>query len=276
VSGVQIGATEPVRRGYPAQRHRRGHRRPPGARQRCVATRPGRSSSSTTAALLARLRRKRGTRSGWRCSTARVGATRSCTRWNGGSATGAASSSSARPPRTPSRPAAPASSSPRPYRPRRGIARPGPRAACCRLHPDPKAKDLAPSAVPGHVPLGCPTVITGTTPTGRAFRALRGARSRWTELAGMLTPTISRACLTGPGLPPAPPGGRIRPGAAQARSRCCAVVCAPAGGPFPGLAIARDLAPRFVAPDCRRSRSPPHQAALGAGGRTGCLSGNPP
>ena len=136
--------------------------------------------------------------------------------------------------------------------------------------PDPKTKDLA---------LVCRAwaltprsdaqlVVTGIDPDrARAFLARFAVPvPPRTELAGMLTPGDFAALLD---------RAQVYLSAArwedfgqaplQALDRGAAVVSAPGGGPFPGLAIARDLAPRFVAPDYRpESLAAALQAALAA------------
>jgi Glycosyl transferases group 1 len=120
--------------------------------------------------------------------------------------------------------------------------------------PDPKAKGLAllcesweQAAVPG-----ARLVIAGIPPDrARAFLARRGARvPAGVELVGML-PQPSFRDLLGQ--------ARVFVSAAEwedfgiapleALDRGAALVCAPAGGPFPALALARALAPEFIAAD---------------------------
>jgi hypothetical protein len=129
--------------------------------------------------------------------------------------------------------------------------------------PDPKAKGLglvcrawAAAAIPG-----ARLVLTGVpAERARAFLARRGiALPANLELAGMLAQDDFRALV-----------GRARVFLTAARwedfglaplealERGAALVCAPGGGPFPALAIARALEPRFVAAD----RSP--EAVAGA------------
>jgi glycosyltransferase involved in cell wall biosynthesis len=128
--------------------------------------------------------------------------------------------------------------------------------------PDPKARDLelvcaawATAAAPG-----ARLVVTGiSAERARAFLRRRGVEPPpGLELAGMLPQAEFRALLL---------RARVFLSAArwedfgqtplQALDCGAAIVSAPAGGPFPALAIARQLAPRFVAPD----RSPRALAA---------------
>jgi Glycosyl transferases group 1 len=120
--------------------------------------------------------------------------------------------------------------------------------------PDPKAKGLAllcsawaQTSLPGA------RLLIAGIPRERAveFLARRGVRlPRGAELVGMLPQPSFRELL-----------GRARVfvstaewedfGVAplEALDRGAALVCAPGGGPFPGLALARSLAPDFVAAD---------------------------
>jgi glycosyltransferase involved in cell wall biosynthesis len=133
--------------------------------------------------------------------------------------------------------------------------------------PDPKAKGLAllcaaweQAALPG-----ARLMIAGIPPErARAFLARRGLRlPAGVELVGMLPQPEFRDLLG---------RARVFVSAAEwedfgiapleALDRGVALVCAPAGGPFPALAVARSLAPEFVASD----RSPESLArALEAG-----------
>ncbi len=118
--------------------------------------------------------------------------------------------------------------------------------------PDPKAKGLGllcaaweQAAVPG-----ARLLIAGIPPErARAFLARRGAAlPAGAELVGMLPQPefrellaralvfVSAAAWEDFGIAPL-----------EALDRGAALVCAPAGGPFPALALARELAPRFVA-----------------------------
>jgi hypothetical protein len=118
--------------------------------------------------------------------------------------------------------------------------------------PDPKAKGLAllcaaweQAAVPG-----ARLLIAGIPPErARAFLARRGAAlPAGAELVGMLPQPEFRDLLARAhtfvsaaewedfGIAPL-----------EALDRGAALVCAPAGGPFPALALARSLAPEFVA-----------------------------
>lgn len=120
--------------------------------------------------------------------------------------------------------------------------------------PDPKAKDLAlVCRAWGLVhATGSRLLVTGIDPDrARAFLARhRVPFPPRTELTGMLAPDEFAALLD---------RAKVFLSAArwedfgqtplQALDRGAALVSAPAGGPFPALAIARDLAPRFVAPD---------------------------
>jgi hypothetical protein len=120
--------------------------------------------------------------------------------------------------------------------------------------PDPKAKGLAllcaaweQAALPG-----VRLQIAGIPPErARAFLARRGARvPAGVELVGMLPQPEFRDRLA---------RARVFVSAAEwedfgiapleALDRGAALVCAPAGGPFPALALARSLAPEFVAVD---------------------------
>jgi glycosyl transferase family 1 len=120
--------------------------------------------------------------------------------------------------------------------------------------PDPKAKGLAllcaaweQAALPG-----TRLLIAGIPPErARAFLARRGMRvPDGAELVGMLPQPEFRDLLA---------RARVFVSAAawedfgiaplEALDRGAALVCAPAGGPFPALALARSLAPEFVARD---------------------------
>ena len=120
--------------------------------------------------------------------------------------------------------------------------------------PDPKAKGLAllcaaweQAALPG-----TRLLIAGVAPErARAFLARRGARvPAGVELVGMLPQPSFRDLLA---------RARVFVSAAEwedfgiapleALDRGAALVCAPAGGPFPALGLARALAPEFVAAD---------------------------
>ncbi len=120
--------------------------------------------------------------------------------------------------------------------------------------PDPKAKDLAllcaaweRAALPGRRLL-----IAGIPPDrARAFLARRGISLPDTaDLVGMLPQPAFRDLLA---------RARVFVSAAawedfgiaplEALDRGAALVCAPARGPFPALALARSLAPEFVAAD---------------------------
>lgn len=120
--------------------------------------------------------------------------------------------------------------------------------------PDPKAKGLAllcaaweQAALPG-----VPLLIAGIEPgRARAFLTRRGAvLPPGAELVGMLPQPEFRQLLARAlvfvsaarwedfGIAPL-----------EALDRGAALVCAPAGGPFPALTLARSLAPEFVAAD---------------------------
>jgi Glycosyl transferases group 1 len=120
--------------------------------------------------------------------------------------------------------------------------------------PDPKAKGLAllcgaweQAALPG-----VRLLIAGVPPErARAFLDRRGiALPAGAELVGMLPQRSFRDLLA---------RARVFVSAAEwedfgiapleALDRGAALVCAPAGGPFPALALARSLAPEFVAGD---------------------------
>ena len=117
--------------------------------------------------------------------------------------------------------------------------------------PDPKAKGLALlCAAWEHV--AHPLKIAGVEPErARAFLARRGtALPANAELVGMLPQPEFRDLLA---------RARVFVSAAEwedfgiapleALDRGAALVCAPAGGPFPALALARSLEPEFVAQD---------------------------
>ncbi len=120
--------------------------------------------------------------------------------------------------------------------------------------PDPKAKGLALVCRAWALTQGSGArlIVTGIEPDrARAFLARAGLPVPLrVELAGMLAPDDFAALLD---------RARVFLSAArwedfgqtplQALDRGAALVGAPAGGPFPALAIARDLAPRFVASD---------------------------
>jgi Glycosyl transferases group 1 len=122
--------------------------------------------------------------------------------------------------------------------------------------PDPKAKGLALlCAAWEHVALPDIRLLIAGIPAerARAFLARRSlALPGRVELVGMLPQPEFRALL-----------GRARVFASaaewedfgiaplEALDRGAALVCAPGGGPFPGLAIARSLEPGFVAADRR-------------------------
>lgn len=120
--------------------------------------------------------------------------------------------------------------------------------------PDPKAKGLALlCAAWEQVSLpGVRLLIAGIPPErARAFLTRQGvAVPAGAELVGMLPQAEFGALLA---------RARVFASAAawedfgiaplEALDRGAALVCAPGGGPFPGLAIARSLAPRFVAAD---------------------------
>ncbi len=120
--------------------------------------------------------------------------------------------------------------------------------------PDPKAKSLALlcAAWSATNAPGTRMIVTGIPPArAHAFLQRRGlSLPANLELAGMVPQAEFRALL-----------GRARAFVSAARwedfglaplealDGGAALVCAPAGGPFPALAIARDLAPQFVAAD---------------------------
>lgn len=120
--------------------------------------------------------------------------------------------------------------------------------------PDPKAKGLALlcSAWERAALLGVRLLIAGIPPErAHAFLARRGLRlPAGAELIGMLPQSSFRELLC---------RARVYVSAAlwedfgiaplEALDRGAALVCAPAGGPFPALALARALAPEFVAAD---------------------------
>jgi len=120
--------------------------------------------------------------------------------------------------------------------------------------PDPKAKGLALlCAAWGQAALpGARLLIAGIEPErARAFLARREvALPVGVELVGMLPQPSFRDLLA---------RARVLVSAAEwedfgiapleALDRGAALVCAPAGGPFPALALARSLAPEFVAAD---------------------------
>jgi hypothetical protein len=136
--------------------------------------------------------------------------------------------------------------------------------------PDPKAKDLelvcaawAAAAAPG-----VRMVVTGiSAERARTFLRRRGVEPPpGLELAGMLPEEEFGALLL---------KARVFLSAArwedfgqaplEALDRGAAIVSAPGGGPFPALAIARELAPRFVAPDrSPRALADALEAALAA------------
>ncbi len=137
--------------------------------------------------------------------------------------------------------------------------------------PDPKAKDLELLCRAWAVTdtRGARLVVTGIQPErAQAFLARRGlSLPPGMELSGMLAPEAFGSLL-----------GRARAFVSAARwedfgqaplqalDRGAMLVSAPAGGPFPALAIARELEPRFVAPDrSPRSLAIAMEAALGAG-----------
>ena len=120
--------------------------------------------------------------------------------------------------------------------------------------PDPKAKGLALLCAAweqAELP-DTRLLIAGIPPDrARAFLSRRGLRlPGQTELVGMLPQPTFRDLLD---------RARVFVSAAEwedfgiapleALDRGAALVCAPAGGPFPGLALARSLAPEFVAAD---------------------------
>jgi hypothetical protein len=141
--------------------------------------------------------------------------------------------------------------------------------------PDPKAKDLAlvcaawsAAAAAGALD-GARLIVTGIAPErALAFLARQSvALPAGVELAGMLDAAAFGALLA---------RARVFLSAArwedfgqtplQALDRGAAFVAAPAGGPFPALAIARELAPEFVSPDRDpASLAAALGAALGAG-----------
>jgi hypothetical protein len=136
--------------------------------------------------------------------------------------------------------------------------------------PDPKAKDLELVCRAWEVTSapGVRLVVTGI-PAGnaRAFLARRGmSPPPGVELAGILSPaefgsllSRARAFLS------AARWEDFGQAPLQALDRGAALVSAPAGGPFPALAIARDLWPAFVAADrAPRSLATALEAALRA------------
>jgi hypothetical protein len=132
---------------------------------------------------------------------------------------------------------------------------PGPReAVVVGYTPDPKAKSLA-LLCAAWAEANAPStrmMVTGILPErALAFLERRGMRvPAGVELAGMLPGPEFRALLA---------RARVFLSAArwedfgqaplEALDAGAALVCAPAGGPFPALGIAGDLAPRFVAAD---------------------------
>ena len=131
----------------------------------------------------------------------------------------------------------------------------GPRDALVVAYtPDPKAKglELLCAAWARTDAPGAGLVLTGIpADRARAFLARRGLTvPPGVELAGMVTQAefhgllararvfVSAARWEDFGLAPL-----------EALARGAALVCAPAGGPFPALALARELGPRFVAAD---------------------------
>jgi Glycosyl transferases group 1 len=114
--------------------------------------------------------------------------------------------------------------------------------------PDPKAKGLELVCATARA-TGARVVLTGIPPErARAFLSRRGASVPPNlELAGMLPPADFAALLS---------RARVYLSAArwedfgqaplEALDHGALLVCAPAGGPFPALAIARALAPEFV------------------------------
>jgi glycosyltransferase involved in cell wall biosynthesis len=122
--------------------------------------------------------------------------------------------------------------------------------------PDPKAKGLALLCAAWEL-AALPDVrllIAGIpADRARAFLARRGvALPARVELAGMLPQAAFRGLLSRARVFASAAGWEdfgIAP--LEALDRGAALVCAPGGGPFPGLAIARSLAPEFVAADRR-------------------------
>ena len=120
--------------------------------------------------------------------------------------------------------------------------------------PDPKAKGLALLCAAWELtaPAGGRLLIAGIPPDrARAFLDRRGAPlPAGAELVGMLPQVEFRDLLA---------RARVYVSAAawedygiaplEALDRGAALVCAPAGGPFPALGLARALAPEFVAAD---------------------------
>jgi glycosyltransferase involved in cell wall biosynthesis len=119
--------------------------------------------------------------------------------------------------------------------------------------PDPKAKGLAllceaweRTAIPG-----ARLLIAGIPPErARAFLARRDAAvPAGAELVGMLPQPEFRDLLArAHAFVSAAEWEDFGIAPLEALDRGAALVCAPAGGPFPALALARDLAPQFVAP----------------------------
>ncbi|HTX08357.1 MAG TPA: glycosyltransferase [Solirubrobacteraceae bacterium] len=120
--------------------------------------------------------------------------------------------------------------------------------------PDPKAKGLAllcaaweQTAVPG-----ARLLIAGIEPErARAFLARRGAvLPAGAELVGMLPQPSFRDLLARASVfVSAAEWEDFGIAPLEALDRGAALVCAPAGGPFPGLGLARSLAAEFVAAD---------------------------
>jgi glycosyltransferase involved in cell wall biosynthesis len=120
--------------------------------------------------------------------------------------------------------------------------------------PDPKAKDLALlcAAWEQATVSGARLLIAGIPPErARAFLARRGAAlPAGAELVGMLPQPEFRDLLSrAHAFVSAAQWEDFGIAPLEALDRGAALVCAPAGGPFPALALARSLAPEFVADD---------------------------
>jgi len=136
--------------------------------------------------------------------------------------------------------------------------------------PDPKAKglELVCAAWANTRAPGTRLALTGIpADRARAFLARRGLPvPPGIELAGMLTQEEFRGMLARAAVfLSAARWEDFGQAPLEALDRGAALVCAPAGGPFPALEIARRLAPEFVATDRRpESLARALEAALGA------------
>ncbi len=137
-----------------------------------------------------------------------------------------------------------------PAPPRRGPSEP----LAVAYVPDPKAKglELLTRAWARAEVAGARLVVCGIDPErARAFLARRGVPlPAGMELTGMVSPEdFGALLLRARAFVSAAAWEDFGQAPLQALERGCALVCAPGGGPFPALAIARELEPAFVAAD---------------------------